>query len=137
MWQNTIHQDMYSSLLQPEQSGWIKDGDHYAIDWEATEVMERIKGTISFLTKGCSCKKGCRTNNCGCKRRSGHCGPGYTCIGCTNLPVAQPKHQDDPDCSSSSSDDDDLTDHDNSTSGEDIETEIVTDDLIFDPTVVL
>jgi len=128
---------MYSSLLQPEQSGWIKDGDHYAIDWEVTEVMERIKGTISFLTKGCSCKKGCRTNNCGCKHRSGHCGPGCTCVGCTNLPVAQPKHQDDPDCGSSSSDDDDLTDHDSSTSGEDIETEIVTDDLIFDPTVVL
>ena len=47
-----------------------------------------------------------------------------TCVGCTNLPVAQPKHQGDPD---------NLTDHDNSTSDEDI---IVTGDVIFDPTVV-
>jgi len=48
MWQNATHQDIYSSLLPPEQSGWTRDGDHYAIDWEATEVMEKIKGIISF-----------------------------------------------------------------------------------------
>ena len=80
---------VYSSLPQPEQSGWMKDCDNYAIDWEAAEVMEKIKGTIHFLTKGCSCKKGCKTNNCGCKRRSSHCGPGCACQECTNLPLAQ------------------------------------------------
>jgi len=46
-----------------------------------------------------------------------------------NLPVAQPQHQQDDN-------DDDRTDH-NSSSGEDIETEIVSDDFIFDTTAVL
>ena len=138
MWQNSTYQDIYSSLLPPEQSGWIKDGDHYAIDWEASEVMERIKGTISFLTKGCSCKKGCRTYNCGCKQQSGHCGLGCTCVGCTNLPVAQPQHHDDPDSSSSSSSDNDFaTDSDISSCGEDLETEVITDEFLYDPTAVL
>ena len=88
MWQSSIYRDIYSSLPQSEQSGWMKEGDKYAIEWEAAEVMEKIKGTIQFLTKGCSCKKGYRTNNCGCRRRSSHCGPGCACQGCTNLPVA-------------------------------------------------
>ena len=58
MWQNSIRHEVYSSLLPPEQSGWIKDGDHYDIEWEASKVMERIKRTISSLTKSCSCKIG-------------------------------------------------------------------------------
>ena len=76
MWQISTYPDVYSSLPAPEQSGWIKDGYNYIIDWEAADVMEKIKGTIKFLTKGCSCKKGCATNNCGCRKRSNYCGPG-------------------------------------------------------------
>ena len=34
MWQRSICRDVYSTLPQPEQSGWIKDGIDYAIDWE-------------------------------------------------------------------------------------------------------
>jgi len=54
MWQMSFTQDVYSSLPPPEQSGWIKDDEKYSIDWEATEVLEKIKGTIHFLTRGCS-----------------------------------------------------------------------------------
>jgi len=35
MWQKSIHSDMYASLLPPEHSGWTKDGETYARDWEA------------------------------------------------------------------------------------------------------
>ena len=44
-----------------------------------------MKGTIEFLTKGCSCKKGCKTKQCGCRKTGRHCGPGCDCHGCTNL----------------------------------------------------
>ena len=117
----------------------MKEGDKYAIEWEAAEVMEKIKGTIQFLTKGCSCKKGCRTNNCGCRRRSSHCGPGCACQGCTNLPVAQLHQQDDPglESSSSSSSDNDVSDTNNGSSGEELEMEVVTDEFLFDSTTIL
>ena len=130
MWQRSPYQDVYSSLPQPEQSGWKKNGDDYIIDWEATEVMDKIKGTIHFLTKGCSYKKGCRTNNCGCKRKSSHCGPGCVCQGCVNLPQAQLLQQDDLGLENSSSGDD-SSDADNNSSGEELEMEVVTDDFFL------
>ena len=136
MWQRSVHRDVYSSLPQPEQSGWMKDGNNYAIDWEAAEVMEKIKGTIHFLTKGCSCKKGCKTNNCGCKRRSSHCGPGCACQGCTNLPLAQLQHPG-LESSSDSDNDNDVSDTDSGSSGEELEMEVVTDEFLFDSTTIL
>ena len=51
--------------------------------------------------------------------------------------MAQPQHQDDPDSSSSSSDNDFATDSDNSSCGEDLETEVITDEFLYDPTAVL
>jgi len=131
MWQRSTYPDVYSSLPAPEQSGWIKDGCNYIIDWEAVDVMEKIKGTIEFLTKVCSCKKGCATNNCGCRKRSNYCGPGCECQACANLPVQQPVGPRDDNSSSSSSEDDDVT-KDNHNSDEEIETEIVTDEFLYD-----
>ena len=32
------------------------DGN-YVFDWDSPELQEQVKGTIEFLTKGCSCKK--------------------------------------------------------------------------------
>jgi len=42
MWQKSIHSDMYASLLPPEHSGWNIDGETYGIDWEATDVMNKV-----------------------------------------------------------------------------------------------
>ena len=139
MWQRSPHQDVYSTLPEPEQSGWKKNGNNYTIDWEATEVMEKIKGTIHFLTKGCSCKKGCKTNNCGCKRKSSHCGPGCVCQGCMNLPQEQSLQQDDLglESSSSSSSSNDASDANNNSSGEELEMEVVTDEFLFDQTTII
>ena len=134
MWQRSIHADMYSSLSPPEHSGWTKDGDTFAIDWEDTEVMSKIRGTINFLTKGCSCKKGCATNNCGCRKKSNHCGPGCECRGCINLPLPQDPAttQDTSDDEDNSTDDNDsITDSENNSEEcEDLETEVITDYLI-------
>ena len=79
MWRNSHLSNMYSSLPQPEDYGWIHNEDgSYCI---APEIIGKVKTTIEFLTKGCTCKKGCRTNNCGCKKKSRHCGPGCECQG--------------------------------------------------------
>ena len=83
-------------------------------------------------------KKGCKRNNCGCKQRSSHCGPGCGCQGCTNLPLAQSQQQDDLGLESSSSDsnnDNDMSDTDSS--GEELEMEVVTDEFLFDSTTIL
>ena len=61
---------LFSSLSRPEDSRWIHQADgSYHIDWEAPEVSEKIQSNIDFLLKGCSCKKGCVTRNCGCRRK--------------------------------------------------------------------
>ena len=86
MWQQSVYPDMYSSLLLTEHNGWIKEGNRYLFDWEDKDVQEKVKSSIPFLTKGCSCKKGCTSNNCGCKEKLLYCGPGCKCQGCVNLP---------------------------------------------------
>ncbi len=47
--------------------------------------MNNIDRTIQFLTKGCTCKKGCNTNRCRCKKKNEKCGPGCKCQHCENL----------------------------------------------------
>jgi len=140
MWQQSHYANVYSSLPPPEQSGWKKNGSDYTIDWEADDVMEEIQETIKFLTKGCSCKKGCTNNNCGCKKRSNHCGPGCECVGCMNLPVVAQQQQ----CAivDSSSDEDDTDDNnlpysdDDLESTEDLETELITDEFLLDSVII-
>ena len=73
-------------LPPPEKYGWKLNPDStYCIDWESEEVQEQIKSSIDFLCRGSGCKKGCKTNSCGCRRKGKQCGPGCECQGCTNL----------------------------------------------------
>ncbi len=44
-------------------------------DWDSQEIQEQVQDTIGFLTKGCSCKKGCKTKQCRCRKKGRHCGP--------------------------------------------------------------
>ena len=39
--------------------------------------------------KGCSCKKGCQSQRCSCRKNNYTCGPGCQCHDCTNLPVTE------------------------------------------------
>ena len=36
------------------------------------------------MLKGCSCKGGCSTNRCGCRKKGIPCGVGCGCTGCVN-----------------------------------------------------
>ena len=82
---NSTKEDPYNNLPYPELCGWCKnEGGVYTYDWEFPEVQSRVTETINFLTKGCTCKKGCY-NQCGCRRKRSTCGPGCQCQGCKNV----------------------------------------------------
>ena len=136
MWANAPEEDIEYSLPQPEACGWMKNNDgSYMVDWDCSTVQQNVQDTINFLTKGCTCKKGCVSQRCGCRKGGHHCGPGCTCQNCTNvLPkpsivdqaLASNSANDESDPSSSSSDESDETDEETMT---DIETEIVFPDI--------
>ncbi len=148
MWSHSIDEDMYCELNEPDQSGWKQDEDgSYIFDWDSQELQQKVQETICFLTKGCSCKKGCKTKQCGCRKKGRHCGPGCDCHGCTNLttstdtdgtdnhslPVETADEGDDTEqeneglsgCEDNESEDDESGDDE--AEGEGIETEIITD----------
>ena len=87
MYKNSPQQDLFEGLPLPENSGWKNEDGTFKIDWDSPDLQDKVKGTIDFLTKGCSCKRGCKTRQCGCRKKSQHCGPGCECHGCVNLPV--------------------------------------------------
>jgi len=112
------------TLPAPEQSGWVIQDGQYLIYWESPEVEKKIKSNIDFLLKGCSCKKQCKTFNCGCRKKSRYYGPRCLCQGCTNV-----KHNSVPDDNSDSSS---SVEGDSAASSsendEELEEEIITDD---------
>ena len=129
MWQNSSEQDMYSPLPLPEESGWMKTDGSYVLDWEAAEVQDKVRRSIDFLMKGCSCKKGCRTANCGCRKKARYCGPACLCQECINLEAHINENGDDDMCSNT---DEETTDgSDLSAEEECVEEEIVSDSEII------
>ena len=125
MWQNAHLCDLYSSLPQPQNHGWMLSPDGvFSIDWEAPEVQEKISDTIQLLMKGCHCKTGCKSRACGCRKKSRHCGPGCDCHCCTNLPSvssALVQEESGSDSESDSSSSDNIT----------TETEMITEEFMF------
>ena len=65
-----------------ESHSWLKID---VIDWEAEEVKKNIKETLDFLSKGCTCKTGCKTKRCSCKKNERQCGASCECHSCTNV----------------------------------------------------
>ncbi|CAC5377838.1 unnamed protein product [Mytilus coruscus] len=52
---------------------------------------KKVEQTVQWYTKGCSCKTGCTSNRCKCRKsksgsKDGFCGPGCKCTNCVNLP---------------------------------------------------
>ena len=107
MWKNSPTDQLYRDLSPPEQSGWERNenGD-YSVDWDSPEACKQVQETIEFLIKGCSCRKGCHTRQCGCRKKGRHCGPGCECHGCVNLPLDIAETSD-PDTDQQSGSDDD------------------------------
>ena len=86
MWKHSPKIDIYSALPPPEASGWKKGSTgSYEIDWDCSDFQTNVQETINYLTKGCTCKKGCKTKQCSCKKNGRNCGPGCQCQGCTNV----------------------------------------------------
>ena len=86
LWGNSSKEDQLHNLPAPESSGWLRHNDgSYGFDWECPKLQQEISETIDFLTKGCACKQGCRSQRCGCRKKNQQCGPGCQCHGCTNV----------------------------------------------------
>ena len=131
MWRNSTQSDLYASLPPPENSGWIRLSDEsYTIDWEAPEVQEKITTTIQLLTRGCHCKKGCKSNACGCRKKFEHCGPGCECHCCTNLP-AEPVQETTGDTNNESDDSSSASDNEAYSDADNIQSEVVTEEFLF------
>ena len=133
MWSNSPEEDLQGSLPPPDDCGWKRASDgSYTVDWECPTVQQQVQDTINFLTKGCSCKKGCHSQRCGCLKSGRHCGPGCQCHNCQNV---QPKSSTGelveeivPAELTASSDEDSEHELDsNSEPEDDIETEIISD----------
>ncbi|CAC5360350.1 unnamed protein product [Mytilus coruscus] len=61
-------------------------------------TLKKVNDTIQWYTKGCSCKSGCTTLRCSCKKSSNkYCSPGCKCVNCVNLPTNPNQAVDDPD----------------------------------------
>ena len=73
------------SLVPLVGNGWSKDErGKLAIDWDSNENLTKIRNRVDLVLKGCSCKGGCSTNRCGCRRKGIPCGVGCGCTGCVN-----------------------------------------------------
>lgn len=42
MWHNSFKTNIYEGLPQPQDSGWLLQNDTYTIDWDCSEVQERV-----------------------------------------------------------------------------------------------
>ena len=129
MWQHSSQADIFMSLPPPEDSEWLRQADgNYVIDWEAAEVQQMVRNNIKFLTKGCSCTKGCKSLRCGCRKRQSNCGPGCLCQGCNNINIPKPPEDD----SNGESDEDTESSYTESDEeSELVEEEVITDNLFF------
>ena len=132
MWQNSSEEDVFSSLPLPEESGWNKSDDGYTFDWEAPEIQSKVQETIDFLMKGCNCKKGCKTANCGCRKKGRYCGPACLCQECSNLETETPttNQDDDKNTGNSDSEQHDTKNSDFDEEDHNLDEEIITEDFL-------
>ena len=90
MWNNCTSEDQYHGLPAPEAQGWLKTDSGYEVDWEDDAVVGKIKATLEFLSKGCTCKSGCKNKRCDCVKSNRQCGASCECRGCTNMQLRTP-----------------------------------------------
>ena len=64
--------------------GWkVLDGN-LSVEWDRESNMDAVKERVAGLLKGCGCRTGCQTRQCGCRSKEKACGEGCTCRNCTN-----------------------------------------------------
>ncbi|CAG2184537.1 unnamed protein product [Mytilus edulis] len=90
-WKQAFDNSMH---LEPiDKSGWIIKNTTVSVVWDSDVNIDKVEKTIKWYTKGCSCKSGCTTNRCSCKKSGfsvgGYCGPGCKCQNCKNIASCQ------------------------------------------------
>ena len=88
-WVSNFRQQASSNqyrLLDITQFGWKVADNKLAVDWDAPENVVSIRERVDLL-RGCSCKKGCKTNRCSCRKAGRTCGPRCACYNCENSPI--------------------------------------------------
>ena len=69
-----------------DKYGWKKNNGTVSPDWDSDENIKAVEDRVSFLLKGCRCEKTqCGNNRCRCFKSNKQCGPGCSCINCTNI----------------------------------------------------
>ena len=75
------------SLLDITHYGWKIVSNTVEVDWDDPDNIESIRQRVQLLLRGCSCKKGCNTRRCSCRKSGRQCGPGCSCCNCENGPT--------------------------------------------------
>ncbi|VDI81449.1 Hypothetical predicted protein [Mytilus galloprovincialis] len=79
-------------LLSPlSDFGWKVSNNLLKCILDTEGNFQKVEQTVQWYTKGCSCKTGCSSNRCKCRKsksdsKDGFCGPGCKCTICVNLP---------------------------------------------------
>ena len=83
MWRQA---DQHEIAMQPiTDYGWQINNDSLTIDWGCESNMKTVRERVAGLLKGCNCKIGCRTWQCGCRKNEKKCSEGCHC----NEPVPE------------------------------------------------
>ncbi|CAC5366906.1 unnamed protein product [Mytilus coruscus] len=77
-WKQALDNSMHLDPI--DKSGSIITNTIVSVVWDSDVNIDKVEKTIKWYTKGCSCKSGCTTNRCSCKKSGlsvgGYCGPG-------------------------------------------------------------
>ena len=64
--------------------GWMVVEGKLSVEWDSPSNMDEVQERVAGLLKGCGCKTGCQTHQCGCRAKGKACGEGCNCLNCTN-----------------------------------------------------
>ena len=85
------------TLMPPEEKHPTCHLDLGLLTTEQSEFVDSkaawIKKLLQSHPNGCSCKTGCHSKRCGCRKKEQSCGAGCECHGCTNLPLTSLQQQ--------------------------------------------
>ncbi|CAC5404124.1 unnamed protein product [Mytilus coruscus] len=90
-WKQALDNSMH---LEPiDKSGWVIKNTIVSVVWDSDVNIDKVEKTIKWYTKGYSCKIGCTTNRCSCKKSGlsvgGYCGSGCKCQNCKHIASCQ------------------------------------------------
>ncbi len=92
MWHQAPKRDMTIKPLT--EHGWKLSEDTLTFDRDSDANIEAVKERVAAMLRGCSCRTGCGTLRCGCKKKGKTCGEGCECTSCSNTHIPQQNYDD-------------------------------------------